>query len=121
MNRAKMIWIALQYRFQCAYDFLRPRLGSAVDVPQAPRMQIHRRLGKKCGGVQVSEFANNFPHGFVIILGSFFQIGVRINGKPFSKRADYACSLAEEIADSSTAFCTASCALLNRSGSAGSL
>ena len=87
VNRSQMIGVALHHRLECRYDFLRAGLGRAIDMPQAPGMQIHASLGKKSGGIEVvRKFADHLPHGIAIIFGSLFQIRIRIGRKPLGQR-----------------------------------
>jgi hypothetical protein len=73
VDRAQMIRIALYHRLQRGHDFIRTDLRRAINVPQAPGMQIHASFGKERGSVQVvREFVDDLPHRIAIILRSFF-------------------------------------------------
>ena len=56
-------------------------------MPESPGMQVHAGLGEERGGVEVvGKIGGDLPHGVVIVLGGFLQIGIRIGGKALRHR-----------------------------------
>src|SRR5258707_7840078 len=87
VNRAEMIGLAANYRFECRDNFVRARFRGAVRTPESPGMQVHSGLGEqRCSIEIIGELLYYFAHGIAILLRGGAQIGFGIGGETFWKR-----------------------------------
>src|SRR5260370_1105986 len=85
VNRAEMIGLAANYRFECRDNFVRARFRGAVRTPESPGMQVHSGLGEqRCSIETVGGALYYFARSIAILLRGGEQTGIRNGGRECS-------------------------------------
>lgn len=77
VDRAHVVGVATNDRFESRDDLFGAFFGRAVGAPEAPGVNVHGSFGEEGGGVEiVGIFFGEFAHGVAIVAGGLMHVDV---------------------------------------------